>query len=47
MVYTVFALAAIFSLAGIVFFGFVAHAYLHVPARVEVKVRHSKSNPQR
>lgn len=47
MVYTIFALAAIFGLAGIVFFGLVADAYLHLPARAEVKLRYSRRNPRR
>ena len=47
MVFTVFVLAAVSGLVGALFFGLVVDAYLHVPASVEVKVRHSKTKHQR
>ena len=47
MVFTVFVLAAVSGLVGVVFFGLVADAYLHVPVSTEVKVRHSKRSQLR
>jgi len=41
------AVAAVFGLAGAVFFLLAADAYIHVPVRIEVKTRHGKKNQQR
>jgi len=47
MVFTIFAVAAVSGLMGVVFFGLVADAYLHMPVSTEVKVRHSKRSGPR
>jgi len=45
--FTLLVVAAVFGLAGAVFFLLAADAYIHVPVRTEVKARHDKKNQQR